>query len=225
MSNGPWWHHLLTWLLAGPPSPDFSAGLQWPDQWRAGVAIVATTLLLTVDSYHTFFGSKLLTRTVLYLLLPLLIVLLLFRESPANYGFRLGDWRAGLVFVVVGWVGAVAVVLAVERTAPFQTYYGRAVAGRLPFWLADGIELLGWEFFFRGFLLFALYRACGPLAILLQAVPFALAHIGKPEPEALSCIFGGAFFGYVAWRTRSFFYPFFIHWLLASLMTWATGGG
>ncbi|HEY75864.1 MAG TPA: CPBP family intramembrane metalloprotease [Thermoflexia bacterium] len=214
---------LSNWLcwteLDSPPST------RRQDQWRAGVAVVATTLLLTVDAYHTFFGSQLPTRTLLYLVIPLLIVLLIFRESPARYGFRIGDWRAGLVLTAIGWIGAAAVVLAVRKTASFRTYYGQAAVGRLPFWLADGIELFGWEFLFRGFLLFALYRACGPLAILLQAVPFALAHIGKPELETLSCIFGGAFFGYVAWRTRSFLYPFLIHWLLTSLMTWATNLG
>jgi len=225
LPNGPWWNHLLAWLLAAPPSPSLPEGLRWPDQWRAGVAIVAVTLLLTVDAYHTLFGSKLLTRTILYLFIPLLIVLLLFREPPARYGLHPGDWRAGLVLTAIGWVGAVVVVLTVRKAAPFRTYYGQAAVGRLPFWLADGIELFGWEFFFRGFLLFALYRACGPLAILLQAVPFALAHIGKPELETLSCIFGGAFFGYVAWRTNSSLYPFLIHWLLASLTTWMTGGG
>jgi membrane protease YdiL (CAAX protease family) len=43
-----------------------------------------------------------------------------------------------------------------------------------------------------------------------------VAHFGKPELEALSCIFGGSAFGYVAWRTRSFLYPFLIHWFLAT---------
>ena len=53
------------------------------------------------------------------------------------------------------------------------------------------LDLFGWEFFFRGFILFAYARKFGPHAIWLQAVPFALAHIGKPEVETLSTIFGG----------------------------------
>ncbi|MFN3762662.1 MAG: hypothetical protein ACK4WK_05595, partial [Anaerolineae bacterium] len=55
--------------------------------WRAAVAVVATTLLLVVDSYHIFWGDRLLTRTLLYLVAPLGVVLLVFRESPARYGF------------------------------------------------------------------------------------------------------------------------------------------
>lgn len=200
------------------PSPPAGA------TWRAAVAVVATTLLLVVDSYHIFWGDRLLTRTVLYLLIPLGIVLVVFRESPARYGVRLGDWRAGLVWTLGACAGLAALMAVVARTASFREYYGAAAPGRF-FWLADGVELLGWEFFFRGFLLFALYRACGPLALLLQAVPFTLAHIGKPELETLSCIFGGTAFGYIAWRTRSFLYPFLIHWFLAVFTAVVAGIG
>jgi len=186
------------------------------------VAVVATTLLLTVDAYHTLFGDERLTQVILYLAVPLLLILLLFRESPARYGFCLGDWRAGLVLTGVGWAVAAAVAATAGRTPAFRAFYSRPGPSSL-LWLSDGIELVGWEFFFRGFLLFALYRACGPLALLLQAVPFALAHIGKPELEALSCIFGGTAFGYVAWRTRSALYPFLIHWFLVVAVTAVAG--
>jgi len=192
--------------------------------WRAAVAVVATTLLLAVDGYHTYFADKLLTRTLLYLVIPLLIVLAIYRQSPARYGFRLGDWRAGLALTAGACAALTVVMLLIGRTSDFQGYYEHATETRIPFWLNDGIELLGWEFFFRGFLLFALYRTCGPLALILQAVPFTLAHMGKPELETLSCIFGGTAFGYVAWRTRSFLYPFLIHWFLASFTALVASG-
>jgi len=78
------------------------------------------------------------------------------------------------------------------------------------------LDLFGWEFFFRGFILFAFARKFGANAIWLQAVPFALAHIGKPEIETLSTIFGGFGLGWIAYRTRSFVYPFLLHWFLAT---------
>jgi len=197
-------------------------GLQM--DWRAALAAVASTLLLVADGYRTFFGNELLTRTILYLVIPLLIVLLIFREAPAEYGVRLGDWRAGLLLTLVGCAGLAVLMFFLGRSGDFQRYYRYAVDYGMPFWLADGIELLGWEFFFRGFLLFALYRACGPLSLILQAVPFTLAHMGKPEVETLSCIFGGTAYGYVAWRTRSFLYPFLIHWFLASFTSLVASG-
>jgi membrane protease YdiL (CAAX protease family) len=69
---------------------------------------------------------------------------------------------------------------------------------------------------FRGWILFGYARRFGAEALWLQAVPFALAHIGKPPLETLSTIFGGFLFGWVAYRTRSFLYPFLIHMFVYS---------
>ena len=80
-----------------------------------------------------------------------------------------------------------------------QNYYKPMVSG-LPW--STLLDLFGWEFIFRGWLLFGYTRKFGTDGIWLQAVPFALAHIGKPELETLSTIFGGFVFGWVAWRTK-----------------------
>jgi membrane protease YdiL (CAAX protease family) len=79
------------------------------------------------------------------------------------------------------------------------------------------VSLIGWEFLFRGFLLFSLVALMGPTAIIVQAVPFALAHLGKPEIETITTIIGGSLFGWVAWRTRSFVYPYLIHLAIYTL--------
>ena len=87
--------------------------------------------------------------------------------------------------------------------------------GRLIF--LNGVDLFGWEFMWRGLMLFTFARYFGPgPAILLQAVPFAFMHLGKPEVETLSTIFGGAVFGLIAWQSQSFIYPWLIHWFIAS---------
>jgi hypothetical protein len=49
-------------------------------------------------------------------------------------------------------------------------------------------------------------------------------HLGKPEVETLSTIFGGAAFGFIAWQSESFLYPWLIHWYIATItMLIATG--
>jgi membrane protease YdiL (CAAX protease family) len=184
--------------------------------WKAVTVIIVSTLAMAVDHYHRFFAYKAYDRLLLYLGVPLLVILLVFRESPARYGLRLGDWKAGLILTAVSCGGMVLVMLFVARTPEFRDYYGPRADTALPLPLNTGLDLFGWEFLFRGFLLFALYPVCGPYAIVLQAVPFTIAHFGKPELETLSCIFGGSAFGYVAWRTRSFLYPFLIHWFLTT---------
>jgi membrane protease YdiL (CAAX protease family) len=187
--------------------------------WKVVTAIVVSTLVLVVHHERNIFRGVPYDYDglLLFLALPMLFVLLVFRESPAKYGFRLGDWKAGLALTAACCGGVTLMVALVTRLESFQNYYAPH-AGDLPSLLVGNvIGLFGWEFLFRGFLIFALYRVCGPYAIVLQAVPFTLAHFGKPELETLSCIFGGSVFGYVAWRTRSFLYPFLIHWYLATV--------
>ncbi|MBU0703658.1 MAG: CPBP family intramembrane metalloprotease [Chloroflexi bacterium] len=192
--------------------------------WKIVTVIVVSTLAMAVDHYHHIFAHKSYDRMLLYLGVPLLVILLLFRESPARYGFQLGDWKAGLALTAVGCGVMTLVMLFVARTGDFRDYYASQSNSVVPLLIDNGLDLFGWEFLFRGFLLFALYPVCGPYAIVLHAVPFTIGHFGKPELETLSCIFGGSAFGYVAWRTRSFLYPFLIHWFLATVTVLIAGG-
>ena len=80
------------------------------------------------------------------------------------------------------------------------------------------LDLIGWEFLFRGWILFAYARRFGAEALWVQAVPFALAHIGKPALETYSTIFGGFILGWIAYRTRSFLWAFLVHWFIGTLI-------
>lgn len=189
--------------------------------------IILGTVVPMFDYYgHRLTATKAYDRLILYFILPLLIILFLFRESPATYGFRLGQWRTGLKWTAIGCAVMMLVLWIVARTPGMQAFYEeRAPSGVTHLIYLTGVDLFGWEFLWRGVLLFAFARAFGPgPAIWLQAVPFAFMHLGKPEVETFSTIFGGAAFGYVAWQSQSFLYPFLIHWFIASFtMLVATG--
>jgi len=183
---------------------------------------ILSTLLLLVDRYHNFTGHKALDRPFIYLLIPLLVIVFAFRRSPKEYGFQLGDWKAGLVITFGAVVLIGPVIWFVTRSdGAMQGYYAYMLNPALP--VMTFLDLIGWEFFFRGWLLFGYARKFGDDALWLQAVPFALAHIGKPEVETLSTIFGGFLFGLVAWRTKSFLYPFLIHWFVFTFTVFAAG--
>ena len=183
--------------------------------WKIATLTIVSTTLLLLDKYHTFTSSKLIDRTILYLLIPLFFVILIFRENPKEYGFQFGDWRTGLKLTLGGILLMTPILYwLLGRDSTMSSYYAHLLPG-LPW--NTFLDLLGWEFLFRGWLLFGYARKFGAEALWLQAVPFALAHAGKPEIETLSTIFGGFAFGWVAWRTKSFLYPFLIHWYIGSL--------
>jgi membrane protease YdiL (CAAX protease family) len=100
-------------------------------------------------------------------------------------------------------------------------YYWHAVDGMI--W-KKGLTMFGWEYLFRGWLLFGYSKKYGADALWIQSVPFAIAHIGKPALETLSTIFGGFAFGWVAWRTGSFVYGFLIHWFIGALIILVSSG-
>jgi len=197
--------------------------------WKIAILTIVSTLVLMVDYYHypllpwtkwfsgwdaTGLSMKVLDRTLLYFIIPMFIILVVFRENPKDYGFTFGDWKAGIVITLGAIILIAPILWLVGRSdASMQNYYKPMVAG-LPW--STLLDLFGWEFIFRGWLLFGYARKFGPEALWLQAVPFALAHMGKPELETLSTIFGGFAFGWVAWRTKSFVYPLLIHWFVAS---------
>ena len=190
--------------------------------WKIVTITIASTLLLMVDSYHQITPYKYIDRVILYLVVPLVVILVLFRENPREYGFTLGDWKAGLVITALGILFMAPVIYFLGHGDETMKAYYKPWLNGLPW--TTFIDLIGWEFFFRGWILFGYARKFGPEALWLQAVPFALVHIGKPEVETLSTIFGGFAFGWVAWRTRSFVWPFLIHWFIATFIILVAAG-
>jgi membrane protease YdiL (CAAX protease family) len=190
--------------------------------WKIVIVTVVSTILLMIDHYHKLTPYKYVDRVILYLVIPLLILVLFFRENPREYGFTFGNWKLGLTYTVLGILFMAPIIYYLGHgNASMKTYYERFLVG-LPW--TTFLDLIGWEFFFRGWILFSYARKFGPEALWLQAVPFAMAHIGKPEVETLSTIFGGFAFGWVAWRTKSFVWPFLIHWFISTFIILVASG-
>jgi uncharacterized membrane protein len=88
------------------------AGLELPV--RATVVVVAVILLVIFDFQRTLIPDELLrydrnpeeqrmqafSRLFLFLVVPLAIVILGFRDRPSRYGLQLGDWRWGIGLAV-----------------------------------------------------------------------------------------------------------------------------
>jgi membrane protease YdiL (CAAX protease family) len=191
--------------------------------WKIAVITIISTLLIIADYYYSPTSRNYLDSLLLFVLIPFGITIFVFKEKPSDYGFTLGDWKTGLLLTSLGILLMAPIIWFLgTRNSGMQGFYNYSQDGLI--W-KKSLELFGWEYMFRGWILFGYARKFGPDALWLQAVPFAVAHIGKPEVETLSTIFGGFAFGWVAWRTGSFFYSFLIHWFIATLIVIVSATG
>ena len=247
LSDGPLLVRASSWLRDAPPYPANAGDLLTADlvglrlPVRATVAVVTVALLLLLD-YHgridglleAFLGPfgdgvadakrlQSLGRLVLLGMVPLLVILVLLRDRPGRYGLRLGDWRAGVAIGVAGCAVMTPIVLALVRLPAFSGYYAPQAASPADVVLTTALEVIPAEFFFRGFLLFALLRVTGPIAVVLATLPFAFVHLGKPEVETLSTLLGGLLYGWLDWRTGSVLWSGLAHTWILSLAVLAAG--
>lgn len=191
--------------------------------WKIAVITIVSTLLIMVDYYYSPTSKNYLDGVFLYVVIPICITVFIFREKPKSFGFTFGDWKTGLILTLLGLVLMAPIIwyLGVHNEG-MTNYYAYSENGLI--W-KKALELFGWEYLFRGWILFGYAKKYGSDALWIQAVPFAIAHLGKPDTETLSTIFGGFAFGWVAWRTGSFFYSFLIHWFISALIVVISSGG
>jgi membrane protease YdiL (CAAX protease family) len=205
---------------------------------RASVAILATTALIVLDQLGWLLplrfgipdpsGEPLdpitVQRFTLFLIVPLGIVLLGFRDRPSRYGLTLGDWRWGMGLLIAGLAVMLPIIVGLSSLEQFRSYYGadgRSVAGLV---VEHVVELVPAEFLLRGFLMFTLWRRIGPLALVVQLLPFVLTHVGKPEVELWSTFLGGSVFAWLNWRTGSILWSAIGHICVLTLMELAVAG-
>lgn len=165
-----------------------------------------------------------LSSLVIRVLAPAAIIVVVLRESPRDWGYRLtGQWehvRPYLWFLA----GMIPVLFLASSTASFQAkypLYSFAVDGGWHFWgyqLFYGLQFLGVEAFFRGFILFGLYPRLGAYAIPVMVIPYTMIHFGKPAPETFAAIIAGFILGYLALKSRSFLWGWMLHWGVAITM-------
>ncbi len=137
----------------------------------------------------------------------------------ADWGIGLGDWRWWLPhhgMLLLALLPAVALTTCL--VPPLAAYYPMYKPAQTDFhelWTSVGslgLDLFGWEFLFRGFLVFGIARRGDALtAILLQAIPFFLLHSPKPEAEMISSYIGAIFAGWFCLRARAFLPLYVIH--------------
>ena len=161
------------------------------------------------------------TDGLLMFLIPFLSIKFVLKGKLSDYGFSLGDKKFGLFSVAAFFLFMLPFLWVVSATPDFAKTYpqgGSEVSSNLSIFLLyeAGVltYMLGWEFLWRGYMLFGLKEKFGYYSIFIQMIPFFILHKGKPELELLGSIFAGLVMGIQAWRSNSFVYSWILHCLI-----------
>ena len=181
--------------------------------------------ILSVDSgglnpfiYHC------LTQFATGLVVPAAVLIFWFRRRPSEIGLGLGDWKLACLLMALYIPVVTAACWFLSAMPEFQARHPQLTVVALSwrvFAVYHAIYFLnwaGWEFMFRGFMLFGTAHTFGHWAIFVQMIPFAVLHFMKPGPEAFLSVAGGLVLGVVVWRCRSFWVAVPVHWYQTMIM-------
>lgn len=180
--------------------------------WCQEIVVVGFATLFMILHAHHQIENFWISSLVYFGVLPILTILIFLRKNPLDFGLRIGDYKVWIPYVVIFLIIAVPVLYFTSDMSSVQGYY-RTHRGFdfLTYALQMGVYMLGWEFLFRGFMLFGLKDKFKEGSIIVQMIPFVLLHIGKPEIETISTIFTGLLWGYIAYRGKSFWPAYIMH--------------
>jgi membrane protease YdiL (CAAX protease family) len=193
----------------------------WFVERRWAVALASGLLLIAVKravQYGEGPPDPLVVNLGLYLVVPLVLAALL-AHRPRGVGLAVPVGRDRWTIMGILLAAAVARALAGTLFPAMMDYYPQPIWGEVtsdlgsfvPYELGIAVIMLCVETLFRGWLVLATAERLGRWSIVVAAVPYALAHLGKPPEEVVFSLFAGIAFGWADWRTRSILPSFASH--------------
>ncbi len=199
------------------------------------IAILLVCLVTLINRHHSlalafvkrtdpnFIPITFLSYGLILLIVPLLSAP--FLRPFDRFGIRIGNVRTWIVDIGIAWLILLALIIIFGRTPSFYMFYPMYKPMHWTwglFWayeLCQLIYMIGWEFAFRGYLLFSTKKEIGVIpAVILQMLPFAFLHLGKPELEVYGSVLAGLFLGLIAVRANSFLPCAILHFSVALTM-------
>ena len=212
-------------------------------KWWPTCVVAYATFALLLPEYHkgkwlfAFYGwlggddvvrfcrmAQLSFRFLLEVPLPMALILVSGKKL-SEHGLGLGKFRTGMKMTVLFYLLYVPCFVVLFMNSGFQQYYS-GITQHIHSWpefvnkeiVSTSVLCLRTEFLFRGFLLFGVARSCGPYAgVLVQIIPYVLAHAGKAPMEAFGSFPVGMALAYLALKTDSIWYGAFLHGTIAIL--------
>ena len=174
------------------------------------IVVAFGTLFIILEAYYPIQNDTL-SSFLYYGLFPILVILIILRKNPLDFGLRWGSPRTWWPYVGIICLIAGLILYASSFNTSLQQYYINPEFSFVPYFFTSCVSLASQEFMYRGFFLFGLKDKLKEGAILVQMIPFVFVHLTKPDLETISTIITGIIFGWVAYRGKSFWPAFLIH--------------
>jgi uncharacterized protein len=166
------------------------------------------------------------TTIVTYILIPVVVVKLVFRERLVDYGAGFRRSTTGWPIYALMAVFMVPIVWAASTTEAFLFKYpffrlekGEPIPREFWWWeLLYAWQFIGLEFFFRGFMVHGLKHRFGSAAVLVMTTPYCMIHFGKPMAETFAAIFAGLALGVMSLKTGTIWMGAALHIMVAWTM-------
>lgn len=180
--------------------------------WYREILVISFAALFMILHHHHRIENFWISSIIYFGLLPVLTILIFLRKNPLDFGLRIGNYRIWIPYVLIFLVIAIPLLYFSSDLSSVHGYYrNHRNSEFLTYIWQTGIYMLGWEFLFRGFMLFGLKDKFKEGSILIQMIPFVLLHFGKPEIETISTIFTGILWGWICYRGNSFWPAYIMH--------------
>jgi membrane protease YdiL (CAAX protease family) len=171
-------------------------------------------------------------QQIIYVLIPVAIITLAFREPLAEYGVKLrgllrfGPLYAAMILVMTPLVLWASTAERFRETYPFYRLApGEPLWPRFVVWeIFYALQFVALEFFFRGYVLHGVKHRFGAYAIFVMMVPYCMIHFAKPLPETFGAIIAGVVLGFMSLATRSIWMGALLHIAVALTMDLAALG-
>jgi len=142
-----------------------------------------------------------------------------FLQSARNSGFRVRTLEPWWVWIAVIFLIMVPIIIATASSDVFRRNYPYLLQLRITkamrlfivYELIRGVYMLSWEYLFRGFMINALRDKFGQYSIFLQMIPYVMLHSTKPSLELYYTVPSALLLGLLAYRSRSIWPGFILH--------------
>jgi membrane protease YdiL (CAAX protease family) len=168
-----------------------------------------------------------LAGALLFGLIPILVILLVFKMPLSNYGSNTDNLSKSIMWwIPVGMLLIVFTYFSSRKKDSLAIYPEIRVnqwnSGLIMLSALSYVTYLaGYEFMFRGFLLFSCLEAFGfwP-AIIINIIIYAMIHLPKGPRETIGSLFLGLLLCLITIRLGSFWFAFLVHVTMALSNEW-----